>query len=238
MSRALTLVVAPAGFGKTTLMADWAQSASMPIAWLSLESTDRSPERFFSYLIHAIQQISPQAGQTALAVLHSGQAVANEAIMLALLNDLSEMPHDFAIVLDDYHAVNGTEVNAIIQFLIEHRSTQMHFGIVSRIMPGISLARLRALDQVVEISATDLRFNDVEIRAFLEQMGTSLTPDQIVRLNQSMEGWAVGLQLAGLTLSRQPFDWNIPAGQAHIFEYLAEEVLRRGTRVSKNLCAV
>jgi LuxR family maltose regulon positive regulatory protein len=227
MSRSLTLVVAPAGFGKTTLMADWAQSASIPIAWLSLEPADQIPERFFSYLIYAIQQIAPQAGQTALAVLHSGQAVAHEAIMLALLNDLSEMPSDFAIVLDDYHAVDGAEVNTIIQFLLEHRPTQMHFGITGRTMPGISLARLRALDQVVEISATDLRFNDVEIRAFLEQMGTSLTPDQIVRLNQSMEGWAVGLQLAGLTLARQPFDWNIPAGQAHIFEYLAEEVLRR-----------
>ncbi len=227
MNRALTLVVASAGFGKTTVMAEWAQDASMPIAWLSLESADRNPERFFSYLIFAIQQISPQTGQTALAVLHSGQAVASEAIMFALLNDLSEIPQDFAIVLDDYHTVDSTEVNAIIQFLLEHRPTQMHIGIASRTMPGISLARLRALDQVVEISAADLRFTDAEIRSFLEKMGTSLTPDQIVRLNQSMEGWAVGLQLAGLTLARQPFDWNIPAGEAHIFEYLAEEVLRR-----------
>lgn len=227
MNRALTLVVASAGFGKTTVMAEWTQAASMPIAWLSLESADRNPERFFSYLIFAIQQISPQTGQTALAVLHSGQAVASEAIMFALLNDLSEIPQDFAIVLDDYHTVDSAEVNAIIQFLLEHRPTQMHIGIASRTMPGISLARLRALDQVVEISAADLRFTDSEIRSFLEQMGTSLTPDQIMRLNQSMEGWAVGLQLAGLTLARQPFDWNIPAGQTHIFEYLAEEVLRR-----------
>jgi LuxR family maltose regulon positive regulatory protein len=123
--------------------------------------------------------------------------------------------------------VDGDDVNAIVQFLLEHRPGQIHFGITSRIMPGISLARLRALDQVVEITATDLRFNDAEISSFLEQMGTSLTPDQIMRLNQSMEGWAVGLQLAGLTLARQPFDWNIPAGQTHIFEYLVEEVLHR-----------
>jgi LuxR family maltose regulon positive regulatory protein len=227
MNRALTLVVASAGFGKTTVMAEWAQDASMPIAWLSLESADRNPERFFSYLIFAIQQISPQIGQTALAVLHSGQAVTSEAIMFALLNDLSEIPQDFAIVLDDYQTVDSAEVNAIIQFLLEHRPTQMHIGIASRTIPCISLARLRALDQVVEISLADLRFTDTEIRSFLEQMGISLTPDQIMRLNQSMEGWAVGLQLAGLTLARQPFDWNIPAGEAHIFEYLAEEVLRR-----------
>jgi LuxR family transcriptional regulator, maltose regulon positive regulatory protein len=227
MERALALVVAPAGFGKTTIMAEWAQSAAMPIAWLSLEPADRNSERFFSYLIHAIQQISPQTGQTALAVLHSGQAIASEAIMFALLNDLSETPQDFAIILDDYHTVDGSEVNAVIQFLLEHRPTQMHLGITSRTIPGLSLARLRALDQVVEINSTDLRFNEIEVGAFLEQMGASLTPEQLTRLNQSTEGWAVGLQLAGLALARQPFDWNIPAGQAHIFDYLAEEVLRR-----------
>jgi LuxR family maltose regulon positive regulatory protein len=227
MNRALTLVAAPAGFGKTTLVAEWAQSASIPVAWLSLEPADRNPERFFSYLIYALQQIFPKTGQTALAVLHGGQAVANEAIMLALLNDLSEAPDDFALILDDYHVVDGAEVNAIVQFLLEHRPAQMHFGIISRSLPELSLTRLRALDQMVEINATDLRFNDTEIRVFLEQMGASLTPDQIVRLNRSMEGWAVGLQLAGLALARHPFDWSIPAGEAHIFEYLAEEVLRR-----------
>ena len=227
MMRTLTLVVAPAGFGKTTIMAEWARSASMPVAWISFERTDHAPERFLSYLIHALQQISPQTGQTALALLYSGQAVAEEAILFSLLNDLSEIPHDFAIILDDYHTVDGTEVNAIIQSLLEHHPTQMHIGLATRTLPGLSFARLRALDQMVELNATDLRFNGIEINVFLKQMGIQLSLDQIERVNQSTEGWAVGLQLTGLTLARQPFDWNVPAGQAHIFDYLAEEVLRR-----------
>jgi len=227
MKRALTLVVAPAGFGKTTMMAAWAQGASMPIAWLSLERADRTTERFLSYLIHALQQISPQTGQTALAMLHGGQAVNGEAILFSLLNDLSEIPREFAIVLDDYHTVDGTEVNSPIQFLLEHHPAQMHLVLASRILPEIPLARLRALDQVLEINATDLRFTDDEIRIFLERIGATLSTEQLAHLNQSTEGWAVGLQLAGLALARQPFDWNIPAGQAHIFDYLAEEVLRR-----------
>jgi LuxR family maltose regulon positive regulatory protein len=227
MQRALTLVVAPAGFGKTTLIADWARAASMPVAWLSLERTDHTPDRFLSYLIHTLQQISPKTGQTALAMLHSGQALTGEAILFSLINDLSELPKDFAIVLDDYHHVDGTEVNGVIQALLEHHPEQMHLAIVTRSLPGLPLARLRALDVVVEIDAADLRFNDVEVRSFLEQMGASLTPEQLARLNQSTEGWAVGLQLAGLALARQPFDWNLPAGQAHIFDYLAEEILSR-----------
>lgn len=227
MQRALMLVVAPAGFGKTTLIADWAQTASRPVAWLSLERTDHTPDRFLSYLIHTLQQISPKTGQTALAMLHGGQAVTEEAILFSLLNDLSEIPQDFAVVLDDYHTVDGAEVNGILQSLLEHHPEQMHLTMLTRTMPGLSLARLRALDQVMEINAADLRFNDDEVRVFLEQMGASLTPEQLTHLNRSMEGWAAGLQLAGLALARQPFDWNIPAGQAHIFDYLAEEILSR-----------
>ncbi|HET9913190.1 MAG TPA: LuxR C-terminal-related transcriptional regulator [Anaerolineales bacterium] len=227
MQRALTLVVAPAGFGKTTLIADWARTTSMPVAWLSLEPVDHTPDRFLSYLIHTLQQISPKVGQTALAMLRSGQALAEEAILFSLLNDLSAMPQDFAVILDDYHHVDGVEINNVVQALLEHHPEQMHLAITTRTMPGLSLARLRALDEVLEIDATDLRFNDDEVRVFLEQMGASLTPEQLAHLNQSTEGWAVGLQLAGLALARQPFDWNIPAGQAHIFDYLAEEILSR-----------
>ena len=95
----------------------------MPVVWLSLDNADHTRERFLSYLIHALQQISPQTGQTVLAMLHSGQAVAEEAIIFSLLNDLSEIPHDFAIILDDYHTVEGSEVNTVIQSLLEHRPT-------------------------------------------------------------------------------------------------------------------
>jgi LuxR family maltose regulon positive regulatory protein len=229
MKRTFTLILAPAGFGKTTLIVEWARSTDMPVAWLSLERSERASERFLSYFIYALQQIFPQTGQTAQAMLASGQIMAEDAILFSLLNDLSEITQDFAIVLDDYHMADGAEVNAIIQSLLEHPPTQMHLAMAARTMPELSFARLRALDQMVEINAADLRFTGPEVRAFLEQMGIPLPPEQLERLNQSTEGWAVGLQLAGLTLARQPFDWNIPAGQAHIFDYLAEEVLRRET---------
>ncbi len=103
MKRTFTLIVAPAGFGKTTLIAEWARNASMPVAWLSLGPSERTPERFLSYLVHALRQISPQAGQTVLTMLHSGQAMPEEAILASLLNDLSEITQDFAVILDDYH---------------------------------------------------------------------------------------------------------------------------------------
>jgi len=228
LQRALTLVVAPAGFGKTTLVAAWAQSASVPVAWLSLEVADRAPERLLNYLIHSIQQIEPWAGETALALLQSGRMLPEESVLYSLLNDFAEIPHDFVLILDDYHAADSPEIANIIQFLLEHHPANFHLTITSRTTPDLNLARLRALDQVTEISTADLRFNPEEIRAFLEQvMEVKLTPDELARLNQTTEGWAVGLQLAAIALARQPVDWHIPAGQAHIFEYLAEEVLHR-----------
>ncbi|CAG1016123.1 partial serine/threonine-protein kinase PknK, partial [Anaerolineales bacterium] len=227
MKRAFTLILAPAGFGKTTLIAEWARTADMPVAWLSLERSERTSERFLSYFIHALQQVSPQVGQTAQAMLTSGQAMAEDAILFSLLNDLNEIKEDFAVILDDYHVLDGSEVSAILQSLLDYLPVQVHLAITTRTTPEFSLARLRARDQMVEINAADLRFTESEVRDFLEQMGAPLPPEQISHLNQSTEGWAVGLQLAGLTLARQPFDWNIPAGQAHIFDYLAEEVLRR-----------
>ncbi len=228
LQRALTLVVAPAGFGKTTLVAAWAQNAPVPVAWLSLETADRAPERFLNYLIHSIQQVAPQAGNTALALLRSGHAFPEEAALHSLINDLVEIPQNFALVLDDYHTADNAEIAKIIQFLLEHRPANFHLTITSRTTPGLNLARLRALDQVIEISAADLRFNPDEIRTFLEGvMEIELPPDELSRLNQSTEGWVVGLQLAAIALARQPADWQIPAGQAHIFDYLAEEVLHR-----------
>ena len=165
MQRALTLVVAPAGFGKTTLVAAWAQTASVPVAWLSLEAADRAPERFLNYLIHSIQQIAPQAGGTALALLHSGQAFPEEGVLYSLINDFVEIAHDFVFILDDYHAADSPEIATIIQFLLEHRPANFHLSITSRAAPDLNLARLRALDQVAEITATDLRFNPEEVRA-------------------------------------------------------------------------
>ncbi len=223
--RALTLITAPAGFGKTTLAADWAQRGEMPVAWLSLQPADRPRERFLSYLIQALQTIAPHLGQTSLALMQGG---APEGILFALVNDLAGTQSDFALVLDDYHNAESPETNEVLSFLLENRPTCLHVIVTTRSLPAFNLARLRALDQVTEITTADLRFTEPEARAFLETIANlHLPPQAIARLNQSTEGWAVGLQLAALALARQPDAWQTLAGQEHIFDYLAEEVLRR-----------
>ena len=227
VQRALTLVVAPAGFGKTTLVAAWAQNTPLPVVWLSLDATDSAPEQFLNYFILAIQQISPQSGKTTLALLRSGRSHPEEGLLHSLINDFTEIPHEFVLVLDDYHNADSPETSRIIQFLLEHRPINFHLFITSRTTPDLNLARLRGLNQVTEILAADLRFNPDEICSFLgDVMGVSLTHQELVRLDQSTEGWAVGLQLAAIALTRQPVDWKIPVGQEYIFDYLAEEVLQ------------
>jgi LuxR family transcriptional regulator, maltose regulon positive regulatory protein len=227
MQRALTLIVAPAGFGKTTLAAAWAQSAQLPVAWLSLQPADHAPERFLSYLIQALQTIAPQIGQTTLALLHGGSP---DGALFALVNDLAEVDGDFVLFLDDYHSVDNPEIAKLLQFLLEQHPVNFHLALITRVTPSLSLARLRALDQVTEISTADLRFTEAEVCAFLEtSMDLRLSSETLTHLNQSTEGWAVGLQLAALALARQPENWQALAGQEHIFDYLAEEVLRRET---------
>jgi LuxR family transcriptional regulator, maltose regulon positive regulatory protein len=224
MEGALTLIVAPAGFGKTTLAAAWAEKAGIPAAWLSLQPADQAPGRFLIYLVQALQTISPALGQTTAALLQSG---SQEGGLYALLNDLAEFQGDFAIILDDYHSADCPNTAQIIQFLLENRPANLHLMITSRAAPSLSLTRLRAQGQLTEISTADLRFSRTEISNFLEKsMDLQLAPAEIDRLNQLTEGWAVGLQLAGLAWPRHTGDWTIPAGQALIFDYLAEEVLR------------
>lgn len=223
--RALTVISAPAGFGKTTLAVDWARRGEMPAAWLSLQPADRPRERFLAYLIQALQTLAPPLGQTTLAMLQGGSP---EGALFALVNDLAEVESDFALILDDYHSVESPQTDEILNFLLENRPATFHLVITTRTAPTLNLARLRALDQVIEITAADLRFTEPEVRAFLEaSLDLPLPAEALARLNESTEGWAVGLQLAALALARQPQAWQSLAGQEHIFDYLAEEVLRR-----------
>ena len=203
--RPLTLVVAPAGFGKTTLVVDWAHGSHFPAAWLALDANDNTPERFLSYLIQAVQTIQEFAGQSALALLHSGQKIPVDVILSTLLNDLCDIPFDVAVILDDYHACDRPEIAHIIDFLLDHCPPCLHLILISRTSPSPNLARLRAMDQVVEITAADLRFTDHEIQTFLEEvLDARPSPRQLSELSQSTEGWAVALQLVGMALVRQP----------------------------------
>ncbi len=236
MRHALTLVTAPAGFGKTTIVTSWAQTRPISIAWLSLHPTDRLRDRFITYLIQALQTISPKFGQTTLALL---QNASIEGALYAFVNDLAEVEKDFVLVLDDFHNVDCPEISEILQFILDNRPGVFHLIILTRATPNMNLYRLRALGQVNEIDESDLRFTELEVRQFLEtSMGLSLTADEISRLNQTTEGWAVGLQLAALALTRQPADWSALTGREHIFEYLAEEVLSRETFEVQNFLKI
>jgi LuxR family transcriptional regulator, maltose regulon positive regulatory protein len=223
--RALTLVVAPAGFGKTTLAATWAQTCQMPVAWLSLQPAERSPERFLYYLIQALRTIDPHIGQTTLALL--GRKSPDGALF-ALVNDLAEIEHDFVLCLDDYHNADCPEIAELIQFLLENRPPVFHLMIIARVIPSLNLTRWRALDQAVEITAVHLRFSSAETNLFFNtSLGLQLPAERLYQISQTTEGWAVGMQLAALALARQPADWPAPAIQEQIFDYLAEEVLQR-----------
>ena len=225
VERALTLIVAPAGFGKTCLAAAWAQLGRMPVAWLSLQPGDEPRDQFLTYLIQALQTIDPRLGQSSLVLLQSGDF---EVALFALVNDLVGFESDLALILDDFHTVQTAEINDILQFILENRPAGFHLVLLSRTVPDLPLTRLRALDQVVEIVTADLRFSPVETETFLEEiMHLHLPAETRLRLDQATEGWPVGLQLAAIALAHDPSDARILSGQQHIFEYLADEVLKR-----------
>src|SRR5256886_4730976 len=203
----LTLVSAPAGFGKTTLLAQWFAESGIPVAWLSLEAGDNELVRFLSYLIAALQTLDPRVGAVALALLQMPQQARAETVLTLLTNDVGSHGRDggdFPLVLDDYHAIEAKAIDQALTYLVEHLPPQMHLVIATREDPQLPLARLRARGQLTEVRATDLRFTPSEAAGFLNQvMGLNLTAEDIARLSTRTEGWIAGLQLAALSMQGQ-----------------------------------
>ena len=221
----LTLIEAPAGFGKTSLAAAWATQCSLPVAWLTLHQNDEPEERFLSYIVHSLQYIFPKIGQTTLTLIHS-KPIDNA--VFALLNDLSEIDHQFALVLDDYHTIDTKQNAEIVQFILDNCPPNFHLIIVTRNSPSFSLTKLRAKAQINEITINEIRFSPIEIKTFLNEcMDIRISDFDITQLANTTEGWPVGLQLAALAYSRNTKDWALPVSQKQIFDYLAEEVLSR-----------
>ena len=242
--RKLTLISAPAGFGKTSLISEWVASSGRPVAWLSLDEGDSDPVRFISYLVAALQTIRAGIGQGLLAALQSPQPPSTETILTALLNEISvsraadATPVNFVLVLDDYHVIDSQAVDAsksvdgALTFLVEHMPPQMHLLIASREDPHLPLARLRARGQLTELRAADLRFTSAETADFLNRvMGLNLSMQDITALENRTEGWIVGLQLAALSMrSRQDtasFIQSFTGSHRFVLDYLVEEVLQR-----------
>jgi len=231
----LTLISAPAGFGKTTLLSEWVQAlggteAPRVIAWLSLDEEDNDPTRFLTYLVAALQTTVPHIGEGVLGVLQSPQSPPIEPLLTTLLNDIAAFPQDFVLVLDDYHVIESKPVDSVLVFLLEHLPPNMHVFITTRSDPSLPLARLRARGQLNELRVADLRFTLSEAADFLNQvMSLHLSPDDIAALESRTEGWIAGLQLTALSLQGHEdtagFIQSFTGSHRFVLDYLLEEVL-------------
>ncbi|HNT77027.1 MAG TPA: LuxR C-terminal-related transcriptional regulator [Anaerolineae bacterium] len=234
----LTLISAPAGFGKTTLLSEWASqrigesAGEQPVAWLSLDDADSNPTRFWTYFIAALQTVIPDVGAGVADALQSPQPPPIELLLTNLLNEIAAIPERFVLVLDDYHVIESSTVDAALAFLLEHLPSPLHLVIASREDPQLPLARLRARGQLAELRAADLRFTPAEAADFLNRvMGLSLSGEDVAALEARTEGWIAGLQLAALSMQGQPdvagFIRSFTGSHHFVLDYLVEEVLRR-----------
>ena len=233
MSRKLTLISAPAGFGKTTLLSEWRMihsASGWPIGWVSLDEGDNDLTRFLSYFIASLQTIDSDAGEDALLFLRSPQLPPVETIMTVLINGVAQISEDFALVLDDYHLITNETIHRAIAFLLENLPPQVHLVIASRADPPLPLSRMRAHGQMTEIRAADLRFTPEEVAAFLKgTMGLDLPEESIATLEERTEGWVAGLQLAALSARGREDASRLAeaftGSNRYVFGYLVEEVL-------------
>src|SRR6266568_2634832 len=226
----LILISAPAGFGKTTLVSQWLAAGPRPTAWLSLDEGENDPTRFLTYLVAALQTIAATLGEGALGVLQSPQPSPTESMLTALLNEITAIPDQFVLVLDDYHVIESKPVDQALTYLVEHQPPQMHLVIATREDPQLPLARLRARGQLTELRAADLRFTPSEAAGFLNQgMGLNLSAEDITALETRTEGWIAGLQLAALSMQGQQdsasFITSFTGSHHFVLDYLVEEVL-------------
>jgi len=241
----LTLVSAPAGFGKTTLISEWVNQKDekgrihpSTVAWLSLDEGDSDPIRFLTYFVAALQTVnlsdsegnSIKIGNGVLAVLQSPQPPSTESILTTLLNEITAVSTPIILILDDYHLIDSQPVDKALTFLLDHLPPHMHLIMTTREDPNLPLSRLRVRGQLTELRATNLRFTPAEAATFLNQvMGLSLSVDEISALETRTEGWIAGLQLAALSMQGQEnntdFIQSFTGSHRFILDYLLEEVL-------------
>jgi len=228
----LTLISAPAGFGKTTLLSGWVAGLPRAVAWLSLDEGDNDPSRFLAYLVAALQTIAADIGEGVLGALRSPQPPPTETVLTALLNEITNLEDDLVLVLDDYHVIDDRAVDDALAFLLEHLPPRMHLVIATREDPPLPLARLRARGQLSEVRAADLRFTLDEAAEFLEgAMSIDLSAGDVAALESRTEGWIAGLQLAALSMrGREDASGFVSAFAGvnrYILDYLVDEVLQR-----------
>jgi LuxR family maltose regulon positive regulatory protein len=249
LGRKLTLVSAPAGFGKTTLLSSWIHQLQTgltndapianpkskidnQIAWLSLDAGDNDPARFLTYLVAALRRVTPDLGAGALGMLQSPQPPPTESVLTLLLNEITTLPDHTILVLDDYHLIESPAVDQALTFLLQHLPPSLHLVIATREDPQLPLARLRARGQLTELRVTDLRFTRSEAAGFLNQvMNLDLSAQNVAALKARTEGWIAGLQLAALSMQGRDdatgFIKSFTGSHRFVLDYLVEEVLHR-----------
>jgi LuxR family transcriptional regulator, maltose regulon positive regulatory protein len=254
LHRKLILLSAPAGFGKTTLLASWlasrtegrglrtesvatslspqSSSLSTRVAWLSIDKGDSDPSRFLTYLVAAVQTVAPHIGAEVSEILKAPQPPPIESLLTSLLNEMTSIPDDIILVLDDYHLLDSKPVDDALTFLLEHLPPQIHLVIATREDPQLPLARLRARSQLTELRVTDLRFTLAEAAEFLNQvMSLRLSAEDIAALENRTEGWVAGLQLAALSMQGHQdaagFIRSFSGSHHFVLDYLLEEVLHQ-----------
>jgi LuxR family transcriptional regulator, maltose regulon positive regulatory protein len=243
VTKKLTLLCAPAGFGKSTLLAEWIADGSLEgqatyrppsamskqVAWLSLDEGDNDPIRFWTYVVAALQTLSAELGSTTYSLLQSPEPLTPDLLLTPLLNEAAAQPAPIVLVLDDYHVINTPAIHQALLFLLDHLPPQLCLILSSRADPPWPLARWRVRGQLSELRIDDLRFTPAEAARFLqESMGLDLSMDAITALEQRTEGWIAGLQLAALSLQgvndRERFIAAFRGSNRYIVDYLVEEV--------------
>lgn len=230
--RKLTLLSAPAGFGKTSLVVDWLRRQNIPAVWFSADKSDADAMQFLTYVITGLQSLDTSIGKAALTMLQSPQPLSYEAILANLINDIIGIEESFAFVIDDYQAVDTRQIHDMIEFFLAHLPKQMHLIIATRSDPPLRLARLRGQNQLMELRASELSFTIDETAIFFNKWSNlNLSKEDIDLLETRTEGWIAGLQLAALSLKGHEnpsgFLKRFKGDNRYIADYLMEEVLSR-----------
>ena len=233
LTKGFTLVSAPAGYGKTTLVSSWLRETGISSAWLSLEESDNDPVRFLQYLLTAIRTVVPSVRLDLLDLVEGIQPASLQALMNLLINEIAKKDSQFVLVLDDFHLVEDQSILDIVAFLLDHiPAQQMHLMLITRTDPPLPLSRLRVRNQMVEIRADQLRFTPGEVAAFVNGViGFNLSTEDISAMETRTEGWIAGLQLAVLSMQGSQdvpgFITTFSGSHHYIVDYLADEVLKR-----------
>lgn len=232
----LTLISAPAGYGKTTLVTNWihfnckVQETPCLVAWYSLDQFDNSIDQFIKYWLAALQRVEAVDEEFIRNLLTKMTYMQPEVLISALINQISTINEQIVFVLDDFHVISNTEIHGLVELLIEHLPSNFHVIIITREDPLLPLARMRVRNQMTEIRALDLRFSAQEASNFFsETMNLDLTQESIDTLESRTEGWAAGLQLAALAIKNNPdpkkFIATFEGSHRFVLDYLAEEVV-------------